>query len=225
MTVAGLTCVACGTSYPPGFRPDVCPRHPGLEGILVVEYDLGAAGAAVATSPPEAANTLARYAPLLPLAASSYEWLPTGWITPTPLIEAPLLARELAVRSMAVKDEGRNPTGSLKDRSSTLAALHARELGHQDIVCASTGNAASSLAGICAHVGITAHILVPVGTPTAKLDQLRMFGADVLMVRGSYDDAYDLCREVAEEFGWYDRNCATNPNLVEGKKTCGLELA
>jgi threonine synthase len=141
------------------------------------------------------------------------------------VIEAPALAKSLGIAGLIVKDEGRNPTGSLKDRSSTLAALHALSLGRSELCCSSTGNAASSLAGICANLGLTAHIFVPDGTPTAKLDQLRMFGANVLMVRGSYDDAYYLCREAAQEFGWYDRNCATNPYLVEGKKTCGLELA
>src|SRR4029077_13190458 len=80
-------------------------------------------------------------------------------------------------------------------------------------------------AGICANLGLIAHIFVPEGTPTAKLDQMRMFGADIMVVKGSYDDAYYLCRDAAKEFGWYDRNCATNPYLVEGKKTCGLELA
>nr|WP_240943072.1 threonine synthase [Planosporangium thailandense] len=166
-----------------------------------------------------------RYADLLPLSPGALDELPKGWLSPTPLIDAPAMAKALGVGSLRIKDEGRNPTGSLKDRSSTLAALHAMSSGQRDLACASTGNAASSLAGICANLGLTAHIFVPDGTPTAKLDQLRMFGADVLIVRGSYDDAYYLCRDAAKEFGWYDRNCATNPYLVEGKKTCGLELA
>lgn len=225
MTVARLTCVACGTHYAPGELIDVCPQHPGLEGILSVEYDWSRELAEGWTPGIDRADTLASFAPMLPLAESSYRWLPKGWLTPTPLIDAPALAKRLGLAALAVKDEGRNPTGSLKDRSSTLAALHALELGQDEIVCASTGNAASSLAGICANLGLTAHILVPEGTPTAKLDQLRMFGANIMIVRGSYDDAYYLCRDAAMEFGWYDRNCATNPYLVEGKKTCGLELA
>jgi threonine synthase len=219
-----LRCVECAAVYPASFAGDVCTEHPGLEGILSVEYDW-VAGALELAPTQRPVDTLRRYADLLPLSSEALGRLPRGWLTPTPLIEAPAMANVLGVRSLRVKDEGRNPTGSLKDRSSTLAALHAMSLGQRDLVCSSTGNAASSLAGICANLGLTAHIFVPDGTPTAKLDQLRMFGADVLMVRGSYDDAYYLCRDAAREFGWYDRNCATNPYLVEGKKTCGLELA
>ncbi|MGZ4579535.1 MAG: threonine synthase [Nocardioidaceae bacterium] len=225
MSVASLTCVACGTSYPPGSMTDVCPNHPGLEGILTVEYDWSADirdGRVPLTS---SVDTLRHYARMLPLAPSSLDRLPSGWLTRTPLIDAPVLANRFGLASLAIKDEGRNPTGSLKDRSSTLAALHALEQGRDELCCASTGNAASSLAGICANLGLTAHIFVPEGTPTAKLDQLRMFGAHVMVIRGSYDDAYYLCRDAAQKFGWYDRNCATNPYLVEGKKTCGLELA
>ncbi|MGN6635271.1 MAG: threonine synthase [Oryzihumus sp.] len=225
MTTYHLTCVECASVYPPDFDGDVCPKHPGLEGILSVKYHWAGDQPAPAGLVDRSQDTLRRYADLLPLNAESLQHLPQGWLTPTPLIDAPAMAKALGVSSLRVKDEGRNPTGSLKDRSSTLAALHAVSLGQHDLVCSSTGNAASSLAGICANLGLNAHIFVPEGTPTAKLDQLRMYGADVLMVRGSYDDAYYLCRDAAQEFGWYDRNCATNPYLVEGKKTCGLELA
>jgi threonine synthase len=225
VSVDHLTCVACGADYLPGSIVDVCPDHPGLEGILSVHYDWSSGLGDGWAPASRLKDTLSSFAPMLPLQAQSYELLPKGWLTPTPLIDAPVLAKQLGIAALAVKDEGRNPTGSLKDRSSTLAALHALELGQREICCASTGNAASSLAGICANLGLAAHIFVPAGTPTAKLDQLRMFGAHVMLVQGSYDDAYYLCRDAAKEFGWYDRNCATNPYLVEGKKTCGLELA
>lgn len=224
-----LRCTVCGAQYSPDYPPDVCPNHSGLEGILEVCYELQpdmlAQDAEIAKSASQVPDTLARYISMLPLDSSSLKVLPGGWLTRTPLIDAPLMASELGVASMRIKDEGRNPTGSLKDRSSTLAALHATKLGLHDICCASTGNAASSLAGICANLGLHAHIFVPETTPQAKLDQLRVFGANVMLVRGTYDDAYYLSRDVAKEFGWYDRNCATNPYLVEGKKTCGLELA
>src|SRR5690606_33737089 len=144
MTVKQLTCIDCGRVYPPGARDDVCEDHPGLEGILRVEYDW----AAPTGSPRPSHDTLRAFSEMLPLSEQSLERLPHGWITQTPLIAAPRLTEELGLGFVAVKDEGRNPTGSLKDRSSTLAALLAIEQGKTDICCASTGNAATSLAGI-----------------------------------------------------------------------------
>lgn len=226
MNVFYLECTVCGRQYPSGTRPDVCAHHADLEGILEVRYDvpaLKAAGLVDRLGATDETDAFIRYADLLPIADSAA--LPTGWISRTPLINAPAMAAELGVASLRVKDEGRNPTGSLKDRSSALAVADAVSRSIGDISCASTGNAASSLAGIAANLGLRAHIFVPEATPLAKLEQLHMFGAEVLLVRGSYDDAYYLCREAAREFDWYDRNCATNPFLVEGKKTCGLELA
>ena len=90
--------------------------------------------------------------------------------------------------------------------------------------CASTGNAASSLAAMCAALGTKAVIFVPQRAPAPKVAQLQVFGATVFRVQGTYDQAYDLCAQAIERFGWYDRNAAVNPMLVEGKKTCGLEL-
>src|SRR5438067_2273082 len=100
----------------------------------------------------------------------------------------------------------------------------AREHGAKTIACSSTGNAASSLAGFAANQGLEAIIFVPASAPEAKVAQLRAFGARVLLCEGSYDEAYYLCQDAVAQFGWYNRNCAVNPYLVEGKKTCGLEI-
>jgi threonine synthase len=124
-----------------------------------------------------------------------------------------------------VKDEGLNPTGSLKDRASGLAVAKAREFGAAVLACASTGNAASSLAGNAASAGLSTCIFVPARAPAPKLAQLVMYGARVFAVEGSYHDAYLLSEQAINHFGWYNRNAARNPYLIEGKKTVSFEIA
>src|SRR5205085_568773 len=102
-----------------------------------------------------------------------------------------------------------------------MGVAKALEFGYSTIACASTGNAASSLAGMAANVGLKSYIFVPQRAPEPKLTQLLVFGANVIRVQGSYDQAYDLCMKAAASHGWYQRNCAVNSYLVEGKKTCG----
>jgi threonine synthase len=123
-----------------------------------------------------------------------------------------------------IKDDGRNPTASFKDRASAVGVTKARELGFQIVTCASTGNAASSLAGLAASVGLPTVIFVPERAPAAKVAQLLIFGARVVSVKGTYDQAFDLCLDVSSEYGWYSRNTAINPYLSEGKKTAALEV-
>jgi threonine synthase len=123
-----------------------------------------------------------------------------------------------------LKDDGRNPTASFKDRASAIGVVKALELGYETITCASTGNAASSLAGLAASVGLRSVIFVPQRAPQAKIAQLLIFGARVILVQGTYDQAFDLCLEAAKEYPWYSRNTAYNPYLSEGKKTAALEL-
>ena len=125
---------------------------------------------------------------------------------------------------MYLKDEGRNPTGSFKDRASAIAVMKAREFDAGTIACASTGNAASSLAGLSASLGMRSVIFLPERAPVPKVTQLLVFGATVVKVRGTYEQAFELCRSACEKFGWYNRNSGTNPFCVEGKKTAGLEI-
>jgi len=164
-----------------------------------------------------------RYRELLPVepdeAASGW---PVGW---TPIVEVPRLSQWAGVGRLRIKDDGRNPTGSFKDRASSVGVVHAVQHGAERISCASTGNAASSLAGFAAMAGLPATIFVPASAPEPKVAQLLIFGADVRRVRGSYEQAYELCSAECALHGWYNRNCAINPYLVEGKKTCGLEIA
>jgi threonine synthase len=164
-----------------------------------------------------------RYLPLLPIAGTEHiQPLRVGW---TPLYRFPRVADELGLAELLVKDDGQNPTGSYKDRASSIVVIKAQEKGRPVVTCASTGNAASSLAGFSAATPLQTVIFVPKRAPDAKVAQLLVYGAKVFLVDGSYDVAYDLAAEAAEAFGWYNRSAAINPYLVEGKKTGALELA
>jgi threonine synthase len=228
--VTDLTCITCGSTFPGVNLATaeatwmVCPHCGPFDGILDIGYDLDRVAAAwrdepLANRPPNHW----RYSALLPLdsAAVRREW-PVGF---TPVIDTPRLAQHLGLQQILLKDEGRNPTGSFKDRSSSVGVAHALQVGVTTIACASTGNAASSLAGHAALAGLPAVIFVPHTAPEPKVAQLQVFGATVFAVNSSYDEAYDLCTKACHEFGWYNRNCAINPVLVEGKKTAGLEIA
>jgi threonine synthase len=219
--VTGLRCVLCGTVYPQG-ELYTCPRC-GVSGILDVEYDYDAIRAALVLRPlPVRPGNIWRYRDLLPVSPDIRPpHSEVGW---TPIYDVPRLAVELGVGRLLLKDDGRNPTASFKDRASAVAVMKAKEFGRGEVACASTGNAASSLAGISAPFGLKSYIFVPERAPEPKLTQLLVFGATVFRVRGSYEEAFELCRRACESFGWYNRNSGSNPFLVEGKKTAGLEI-
>ena len=216
-----LRCVnpECGARWSAA-DPWTCGR---CGGVLDVLYDMEAAGRTLTAQALAArAPGIWRYAELLPLPAGArVPPQPVGW---TPVIDAPRLAAWCGVRALTLKDDGRNPTASFKDRASAVGAAHAAVAGLETLACASTGNAASSLAGMTAGMGQSAVIFIPEAAPEPKVAQLLAFGATVIKVRGGYAAAYDLCSAACERFGWYNRNCAINPYLVEGKKTCGLEI-
>jgi threonine synthase len=220
--VTGLTCVFCGAEYAArGLM--TCPRC-GVTGILDVQYDYRAVRARLTrrTLAARTDPTQWRYRELLPIAARAR--LPLLAVGGSPLTPAPALARHLGLGSLLLKDDGRNPSASLKDRASAVGAVKALEARRRVVACASTGNAASSLAGMAASLGLKAIIFVPERAPEPKLAQLLVFGATVLRVRGSYDQAWELCQQACARWGWYNRNCAVNPYLVEGKKTVSLEI-
>ncbi|MBK7096428.1 MAG: threonine synthase [Saprospiraceae bacterium] len=123
-----------------------------------------------------------------------------------------------------LKDDSQNPTYSFKDRASATVSAYAKENAIKTIITASTGNAGSSLAGVCASQEQGAVILVPESAPLAKLTQILMYGAMLIPVKGNYDDAFDLSIEATKEYGWYNRNTAFNPLTIEGKKTVSFEL-
>lgn len=221
--VLGLKCVICGKGYSPDAVDYVCPDH-GDEGILDVQYDyplIGKTFDRIRLSQ-STDGSLWRYRPLLPIRHDSLvPPLAVGW---TPMYPAPRMAAGLGLRSVWVKDEGRQPTASFKDRASALALVKAHELGAKVITTASTGNAAAALSGLCASVAQPNVIFVPESAPAAKIAQLLAFGSRVLLVRGTYDEAFELCLAAAREFGWYNRNTGFNPYMSEGKKTASFEI-
>jgi len=162
-----------------------------------------------------------RYRALLPISYSRTDTPPLA-IGGTPLYAVKRLRAYLGMKGLWLKDDTRNPSASLKDRASIIAIMLAEG---KTVACASTGNAASSLAVQAASMGLPCYIFVPHNAPRAKVVQLLMCGATVFAVQGSYDDAFDLCIEACNIFGWYNRNTGYNPYLVEGKKTVGLEIA
>jgi threonine synthase len=134
------------------------------------------------------------------------------------------LAAGLGLTRLWLKDDGRNPTASFKDRASAVVVARAQEIGAGTVVTASTGNAGAALAGMAAAAGQPAVILAPRTAPPAKVAQLLIFGATVLLVEGSYDQAFDLTVEAAAALGWYCRNTGYNPFTDEGKKTAAFEI-
>jgi len=221
--VKSLKCLICAAEYGPDEIEYVCPKH-GDDGIVDIQYDYELIGrrigpAMLARNPDP---TIWRYRPLLPIRPDSP--VPPLTVGGTPLYRADRLARGLGLKHVWVKDDGRLPTASFKDRASALAVVKGRERGAEIITTASTGNAAAALSGLCASVGQKNVIFVPQSAPPAKIAQLLVYGSTVLLVRGTYDDAFELCLQAAKEFGWYNRNTGYNPYMSEGKKTAAYEI-
>ncbi|MGI8907159.1 MAG: threonine synthase [Candidatus Sumerlaeaceae bacterium] len=223
MAVTALTCTICDKNYEADYRL-TCPDCGPADGILDVGYDYDFARKHMTR---ESLATRAldhwRYRELLPI--QDGQRLPTLHVGYTPVYRAQPLEKHYGIAELYLKDDGRNPTASFKDRASSMGVAKALEFGYNTVACASTGNAASSLAGMAANVGLRSFIFVPQRAPQPKVTQLLVFGANVIRVQGTYDQAYDLCMQAAAHYDWYQRNCAVNSYLVEGKKTCGLEIA
>ena len=217
-----LQCVLCGATYDPNKIEYTCPACGSL-GVLEVHYDYAriAQHFSRESLKNDRDSTFMRYRALLPFSYSLAE-IPALAIGGTPLYPVKRLRSYLGMGNLWLKDDSRNPSASLKDRASIIAVMRA---GGRTLACASTGNAASSLAVQAASVGLPCYIFVPYNAPRAKIVQLLMCGATVFAVEGSYDDAFDLCIEACNTCGWYNRNTGYNPYLVEGKKTVGLEIA
>ena len=222
-TLLGYRCSVCQAEYNPTQVQYTCPRDGGNLDVLL---DISALQRAYQpediTSRPQA--SLWRYQPLLPVSEPQESGTPlhsAGW---TPLYRPERLAVSLGLRQLWLKDEGRNPTASFKDRASAIVVARARQIGAKVVVTASTGNAGAALAGMAAAIGQRAVILAPRTAPPAKIAQLLIYGAQVILVDGNYDQAFDLAVESAREFGWYCRNTGYNPFTAEGKKTAAFEI-
>ncbi|WP_435335936.1 threonine synthase [Haloarchaeobius sp. TZWWS8] len=217
-----LECTLCGETYDPEQVVYTCPNHDGVAGILEVQYDYDVIVDRFDAELDGNIESQWKYRDFLPVDTDATPvTLDEGG---TPLVDAPRLGDELGV-DVRVKNDGVNPTGCFKDRATSVAVTKARYAGRDVVTCASTGNAAASLAGYAARGGLDCRIFVPAAAPEGKLVQPRVYGADVLAVEGSYDEAYDLSLEVTQEYGWYNRNAAINPFQIEGKRTVGHELA
>jgi len=219
----GYVCSLCGTEYAPGEVTYTCPKDGGNLDVAL-DYD-----AIKSKYQPEdilsrTDPSLWRYRPLLPVTMPEGDSTPLHAVGGTPVFKLTSLAEKLGLQNLWLKDESKNPTASFKDRASAIVVARAQEIGAEVIVTASTGNAGAALAGMSAAVGQRAIIFAPKSAPQAKVAQLLIFGAKVILVDGTYDDAFDLTIKASNEFGWYCRNTGYNPFTAEGKKTAAFEI-
>jgi threonine synthase len=217
------TCSLCGTDYDPEEVTYTCPKDGGnLNVIMDYERLRKQFTPDNFLTLPEA--SLWRYRHLIPVQDPGCVGTPlhrAGW---TPVYKPTRLEEKLGLRNLWVKDESPNPTASFKDRASAIVVARAIEIGAEVTVAASTGNAGAALAGMAAAAGTQAVIFAPKTAPPAKIAQLIVFGARVLLVNGNYDQAFDLSIQATEAFGWYNRNTGYNPFTAEGKKTAAFEI-
>lgn len=220
---SGYQCSLCKAEYSPADILYACPKCGGNLDVLL-NYDAIARKYQVEDIISRKEPSLWRYLPLLPVDDPGGMGTPLRFAGWTPLYAPQRLSRELGLEKLWIKDEGKNPTASFKDRASAIVVARAREINAEVVVTASTGNAGAALAGMSAAIGQKAVIFAPRTAPVAKVAQLLVYGAQVILVDGNYDSAFDLTIEAAKEFGWYCRNTGYNPFTAEGKKTAAFEI-
>ena len=219
----GFQCSLCSEEYQPEEVTYVCPNDGGN---LDIAYDFEAMKQeiSVETLLNNGEDSLWRYLPLLPVKKIPGAGTPIHSVGWTPIYSPSKLREDLGLPDLWVKDDSRNPTASFKDRASAIVVARAKEIDAEVVVTASTGNAGAALAGMAAAADHKAVIFAPRSAPPAKIAQLLIYQAQVLLVDGNYDQAFDLSIQAADEFGWYCRNTGYNPFTVEGKKTAALEI-
>ncbi len=205
-------CHSCGATYdivPGRYLCDSCTKRQDkdrpLEGVLEAEWE---------------GNTDPHAVPL----PVGEEWFPPIPVGNTPLWAPMRLRREFNAPKLWIKDDTCNPSGSFKDRASFLVAAFAGRHGAKEIVLASTGNAASSMAAVGAAAGLRIKVFLPATAPAAKRIQVLQYGAELIPVDGTYDQAYELSLEYSNRTGALSRNTAYNPLTIEGKKTVSFEI-
>jgi threonine synthase len=206
-------CASCSTTYeivPGRYVCDRCARlqqaDRPLQGILEVEWEGDVPASDIIPLPVEAS------------------WFPPIPVGNTPLWAPERLRREFAAPGLWLKDDTCNPSGSFKDRASYLVAAFARKHGVKEVVLASTGNAASSMAAVGAAAGLAIKVFLPAAAPVAKRIQVLQYGAELVSVDGTYDQAFDLSLEYSNRTGSLSRNTAYNPLTIEGKKSVAFEI-
>ena len=219
----GYRCSLCGAEYLPGQVTYTCPKDGGNLDIEL-DYDFIKKKYQPEDITSRRDFSLWRYEPLLPVGIPKGDATPlhlAGW---TPVFRLPRLAQKLGLKHLWLKDESRNPSASFKDRASAIVVARAQEIKAGVVVTASAGNAGAALACMSAAIGQKSVIFAPKSAPPAKVAQLLIFGAQVILVDGTYDDAFDLAVKAADEFGWYCRNTGYNSFTAEGKKTAAFEI-
>jgi len=219
----GYICSLCKTEYAPDEVTYTCPKDGGNLDV-VLDYDSIKAKYQPEDILSRHDPSLWRYLPLLPVSDPEGDATPLHAAGGTPVFKLTSPAEKLGLQNLWLKDESRNPTASFKDRASAIVVARAQEIKAETVVTASTGNAGAALAGMSAAVGQKAIIFAPKSAPQAKVAQLLIFGAKVILVDGTYDDAFDLTIKASNEFGWYCRNTGYNPFTAEGKKTAAFEI-
>jgi threonine synthase len=213
----GLACIDCGRAHPLEYRLDCAT----CQGLLELRYDLPtlrARGPRALTG-----RGLWRYAPVLPIADPAHRiTLGEG---DTPLLDCPRLARELGVGGLTLKVEGANPTGTVKDRSSTTAVAAARQFGFGAISVVSSGNAGSSIAAYGARAGLRTLVFAYARTAAPKLLHMAATTPDLVLYEGVYDDLITLWDRLADERWFFDGGASRNAYKHEGKKTLAYEIA
>lgn len=219
LMTAGITlrCPRCEREFAPGGQTR-CLEHDDPT-VLELSYEIETVRERF--DPDFSGSSLWRYRELLPVDGVDPVTLGEGW---TDLVTAPTTGAELGVE-LSLKLEGNNPTGSAKDRGSTVVATRAKSRGCTGVICASTGNAAASIAAYAARGNLECSLFVPERLPEAKAIQPRVYGADLITVEGSYGDAYEACRTQGLDSERIDRSAGTNPYVPAGSQTLGFELA
>ncbi|MBN1897402.1 MAG: threonine synthase [Spirochaetes bacterium] len=216
-------CINCSKEHPLSNDIYVCPECNGNLDILY-NYRMISKKLSKKILEKRKEPSLFRYHELYPVSGDieKFNKLRIGF---TPLYEPGRLKKILGYNNFYIKDDTSNPSASFKDRASIMAIMNASQNGHEMMVAASTGNAASSLACLSASLGMKNIIVVPRSAPRAKISQLVMFGANLVMVKGTYDDAFDLSVAITKKYGLYNRNTGFNPFTREGKKSVSFEIA
>lgn len=220
---SGYHCSICGKTYMPGELTYTCPDDGGNVDIIL-DFDHINETCSPRKIESSSDSSIWRYLDLLPVADPGHAGTPLRVVGWTPVFSLPGKAAAFGLAKLWIKDDGRNPTASFKDRASAVVVARAQQTDAAVTITASTGNAGAALAGMAAAASHPAVILAPKSAPPAKIAQLMIFGARVFLVDGNYDDAFELSVKASDALGWYCRNTGYNPFTAEGKKTAAFEI-
>ncbi|WP_049999239.1 threonine synthase [Halococcus sediminicola] len=209
----GLVCTDCGERFDPTAVTHECSD---CGGVLDPNYEYDRIDIARDDLENRPFDGMWRYEELLPIPRESAVTMDEGT---TPLVECPNLADELGVGRVLIKDEGRNPTGSFKDRGHALAVSAAREHGASDIALTSAGNAGQSAAAYAARAGLDSHVFVPSRANFVNKAMINVHGGDMNVIGGRFPDAAAACADAMESEDWYSTSSFSTPYRHEGKKT------